>query len=289
MTVQTWKTLDLLRTTAQFFTDRGASVPRLAAERLLAHVLTCKRVDLYLTGERELGAAELDAYRMLVRAYAGGEPLQYLVGETEFMGLAFRTDRRALIPRPETEILVEAVAKRFGASSGPPRILELGVGCGAIAVCLATLLPRAEVWCTEIRAEAASLARENCKRHAVDHRVSVLVSDVFAAVAPELEGTFDAIVSNPPYVRSSDLERLPRMIRDHEPMRALDGGADGLHFYHRLCSEGLRFLAPGGTLAVEIGAEQGAEVQAIFAAAALGDVTVLRDYAGHERVILARR
>jgi len=289
MTVQTWKTLDLLRTTAQFFTDRGASAPRLAAERLLAHVLTCKRVDLYLTGERELGATELAAYRTLVRAYAGGEPLQYLVGETEFMGLPFRTDRRALIPRPETEILVEAVAKRFGATAAPPRILELGVGCGAIAVCLATLLPRAEVWCTEIRAEAASLARENCKRHAVEHRVQVLVSDVFAAVAPELAGTFDAIVSNPPYVRSGDLERLPSVIRDHEPMPALDGGADGLHFYHRLCSEGLRFLVPGGTLAVEIGADQGAAVRALFAAAALDDVTVLRDYAGHERVVLARR
>jgi len=289
MTVQTWKILDLLRTTARYFEERGTGAPRLAAERLLAHVLACKRVDLYLSGERVLHDAELGRYRELVRAYAGGEPLQYLVGETEFMGLPLRTDRRALIPRPETEILVEAVAKRAAEHAGPMRILELGTGCGAIAVALATQLPRAEIWCTELRHEAAALARENCHRHGVADRVRLLVADGFAAVAPELGGSFDALVSNPPYVRSDDIASLPVVVRAHEPWAALDGGADGLCFHRLLCGEALGFLAPGGTLAVEIGADQGSAVRALFTAAALQDVTVLRDYAGHERVVLGRR
>lgn len=289
MTVQTWKILDLLRTTARYFEERGTGAPRLGAERLLAHVLGCKRVDLYLSGERVLHDGELGRYRELVRAYAGGEPLQYLVGETEFMGLPLRTDRRALIPRPETEILVEAVVKRGAEHAGPLRILELGTGCGAIAVALATQLPRAEIWCTELRPEAAALARENCQRHGVTDRVRLVVADGFAAVAPELGGSFDALVSNPPYVRSDDIASLPALVREHEPLAALDGGADGLRFHRLLCGAALGFLAPGGTLAVEIGADQGSAVRALFAAAAVQDLIVLRDYGGHERVVLGRR
>ncbi|HZM14472.1 MAG TPA: peptide chain release factor N(5)-glutamine methyltransferase [Candidatus Krumholzibacteria bacterium] len=289
MSVQTWKILDLLRSTAHYFETRGAGAPRLAAERLLAHVLSCKRVDLYLAGERVLNDAELDGYRGLVRAHARGEPLQYLVGETEFMGLPLRTDRRALIPRPETEILVEAVRQRFAKRLAPPRFLELGTGCGAIAVSLAAALPRAEVWCTELRAETAALARENCRRHGVEARVQVVVTDAFAALAPELEASFDALVSNPPYVRSDELAGLPALVRDHEPLVALDGGEDGVFFHRFLCNEGVRFLAPGGTLAVEIGADQGAAVRGLFVAAGFQDVTVLRDYAGHERVVLGLR
>ena len=289
MTVQTWKILDLLRTTARYFEERGVGAPRLAAERLLAHVLTCKRVDLYLSGERVLDDSELGRYRELVRAYAGGEPLQYLVGETEFMGLPLHTDRRALIPRPETEILVEAVTKRLAERTGPLRILELGTGCGAIAVALAVQLPRAEIWCTELRPDTATLARQNCRRHGVDARIAIVVADGFSAVAPELAGSFDALVSNPPYVRSDDIDALPAVVREHEPRAALDGGADGLRFHKLLCGEALGFLVPGGTLALEIGADQGNAVRALFAAAALQDVRVLRDYGGHERVVLGCR
>ncbi len=289
MSVQTWKTLDLLRTTTQYFEERRLASARLAAERLLAHVLACKRVDLYLAAERVLGAPEIAAYRDLVRAYAGGAPQHYLVRESEFMGHFLRTDARALIPRPETEILVEALAKRLGPLPGPVRVLELGTGCGAIAVALAKLLPRAEVWSTEIRPEAAVLARENGKHHGLEQRLHLVVMDGFAAVVPDLEGSFDALVSNPPYVRSGELAALPALVREHEPLAALDGGPDGLRFYRLLCSEGLRFLAAGGTLAVEIGADQGMAVPELLRAAGLQDVTVLRDYAGLERVVLGRR
>jgi release factor glutamine methyltransferase len=289
MNVQTWKILDLLQTTTRYFDERQTGSSRLAAERLLAHVLACKRVDLYLKAERVLTTEELGQYRQLVKAYAAGEPMQYLVGETEFMGFSLRSDRRALIPRPETEILVEAVAKRLAAQAHPLRLLELGAGCGAIAVALARMLPQAEVWTLELEAGAAALARENSRRHGVEDRVRVLVMDGFGAVVPELEATFDGVVSNPPYVRTPDLAGLPARVRDHEPWAALDGGEDGLRFYRLLCSEGLRFLAPGGTLGVEIGADQGEAVPALFRQAGLQEVALLKDYAGLDRVVLGRR
>ena len=285
-----WKTLDLLRTTARYLEERGVDSPRLAAERVLAHVRGCRRVDLYLQADRELDAAELERYRERVRALARGEPLQYVVGETEFMGLAFHTDRRALIPRPETEILVDALLKRLrDRVSAPARILELGTGCGAIAVALAAGLPGAEVWCTEISPGAAALAAANRRRHGVTGRVHVLVMDRFAALAPQLEGGFDCIVSNPPYVRTDELEHLPARVREYEPLLALHGGADGLDLHRMLCGAGLQFLAPGGTLGVEIGATQAAAVQELFQAAGLRDVTVLRDFAGLDRVLLGTR
>jgi release factor glutamine methyltransferase len=286
----TWKTLDLLRTTARYLEERGVESPRLAAERVLAHALGCRRVDLYLQTERVLAAAELDGARASVRALAAGVPLQYVVGETEFMGLAFRTDPRALIPRPETEILVDALLKRLRDRIGPPaRILELGTGCGAIAVALATGLPDAEVWCTELSPAAAALAAENCRRRSVAARVHVLVMDRFTALSPQLEGGFDCIASNPPYVRTDEMDGLPALVREHEPFVALHGGPDGLELHRTLCSEGLQFLAPGGTLGVEIGAEQAAPVRALFESAGLHDVTVLRDFAGRDRVVLGTR
>ncbi|UCE02371.1 MAG: peptide chain release factor N(5)-glutamine methyltransferase [Candidatus Latescibacterota bacterium] len=286
---RTWTALELLQTTARYFEEHRVEAPRLAAERLLAHVLACRRVDLYLSGDRVLAASELDRYRELVRKRASGEPLQYLVGETEFMGLTFHTDRRALIPRPETEILVDALAKRFGATATPVRFLELGCGSGALAVSLAVLLPHAEVWSSERSPQAATLALSNARRHEVAARVHVLVMDRFTALAPELAGGFHCVVSNPPYVSSAELGRLPAIVRDHEPLTALDGGPDGLDYHRALCDEGLQFLCSGGTLAVEIGAEQGDAVRRLFEAARLNDTSVIPDYAGHPRVVLGQR
>lgn len=284
-----WTTIELLGTTTRWFQERHVESPRLAAERLLAHVLGCKRVDLYLDTERPLGEAELVPYRELVRAHASGKPLQYLVGETEFMGLRLRSDPRALIPRPETEILVDTLIRRWKSSTRPLRVLELGVGSGAIAVSLATLLPHVEVWTTELRAAAATLARDNVRRHAVESRVHVLVMDGFTALSADLAEGFDALVSNPPYVRTDELETLPRVVRDHEPWSALHGGRDGLDFYRLLCRQGLSFLAPGGTLAVEIGASQGASVRELFEDAGLRSVSLLKDYAGLDRIVLGER
>lgn len=289
MTTRTWTTLELLRTTAEYLAGRALPEPRLAAERLLAHALGCRRVDLYLAADKTVDEAPLEAYRGLVRAYAAGEPLQYVVGEAEFLGLPLNVDRRVLIPRPETEILVDALIKRFRAASGRLAILEMGVGSGAIAVALAVRLAQAEVWATDVSPGAAALARDNARRHGVLDRVHVLVMDRFTALSPDLHGTMGCVVSNPPYVTSDEMLSLPAVVREHEPHVALHGGQDGLEHYRYLCSEGLQFLAAGGTLAVEIGAGQGAGVRSAFDAAGLHEVAVLRDYAGLDRVVMGVR
>ncbi len=290
MPTQTWTTLSLLQTTAKYLDERGVESGRLAAERLLAHVLGCKRVDLYLDTERPLDERELEPYRKLIRSYAAGEPLQYIVAEAEFMGLTLRVDRRALIPRPETEILVDAVVKRLQ-SSAPGRcsILELGVGSGAVAVALATMLPHAEVWATDVDPQCTHLAQLNVAAHGLESRVHLLTMRHFDALAPELAGVFDCVVSNPPYVRTDELEHLPAVVREHEPIGALHGGADGLDFYRYLSGPGLQFLSASGTLAVEIGSQQAADVEALFGRAGLAQVSVLQDYAGHDRVVLGSR
>jgi release factor glutamine methyltransferase len=287
LSTRTWTTLELLKTTAEFLATRGHDNARLAAERLLAHALGCRRVDLYLATERSIDAGVLESFRGLVRAYAAGEPLQYVVGDTEFMGLTLRVDPRVLIPRPETEILVDAVVKRLGRGSGVPAVvLELGTGSGAIAVALAVQLRHVEVWATERSPGAAALAVENSRRHGVESRVRVLVMDRFEALSPDLAGTMACVVSNPPYVTAAEMRSLPPLVREYEPHAALLGGEDGLDFHRYLCSEGLQFLSPGGTLAVEIGATQGKPVRILFEAAGLRDVKVVQDYANRDRVVL---
>ena len=285
-----WTTMGLLQTTTTFLKERGHDEPRLAAERLLAHVLQCKRVDLYLETERPLQETELSPYRELVRSYAKGTPLQYIVGETELMGLPFHVDARALIPRPETEILVDAVRKHLASQNArPATVLELGVGSGAIAVSLAVELQGVEVWATEVSVEAAKLAQLNVRRHQVEDRVHLIVSSRFDALAPELEAAFGVVVSNPPYVRIDEMPELPARVRDFEPFQALQGGEEGLDFHRYLTDSGLRFLASGGLLATEIGASQGAAVEALFVAAGMQDVQIIPDYAGLDRVVMGRK
>lgn len=290
MATRTWTTLELLKTTADYLAARGLATPRLAAERLLAHARGCRRVDLYLASGDPVEARVLEAYRDLVRAYASGRPLQYVVGETEFLGLVMAVDRRALIPRPETELLVDAVVKRLRAVVGRRLVvLELGAGSGAVAVALAVLLPQAEVWTTEASPGAAALAAANARRHGLADRVHVLVMDRFEALHPDLAGAADCVISNPPYVTTSEIQALPAVVRDHEPELALHGGANGLDFHRYLCNRGLQFLSAGGTLAVEIGAAQGPAVRALFDAAGLHDVTLLQDFAGHDRIVLGTK
>lgn len=285
-----WTTRGLLQTTTTFLEERGHDEARLAAERLLAHVLQCKRVDLYLQTERALQETELSPYRELVRSFAKGAPLQYIIGETEFMGLSFQSDRRALIPRPETEILVDVVRKHLAAAAGAPAsVLELGVGSGAIAVSIAAMQKDVEVWGTEISCDAAQLAQRNAYSHNVQERVHIIVGSHFDALSPDLAGAFTVVVSNPPYVRSDEIPGLDARVRDYEPFQALDGGDDGLDFHRYLTRSGLRFLSPGGLLATEIGASQGEAARQLFLDAGMLDVEVLPDYAGLDRIVRGRK
>ena len=208
MTTRSWTTLELLKTTTDFLKTKDLPNPRLAAERLLACAMGCRRVDLYLATEKPVLDGVLEKYRALVRAYAAGAPLQYVEGETEFMGLAFAVDPRVLIPRPETELLVDAVEKRLRPPAGPAAVLELGTGSGAIAVSLAVRLPQVEVWTTDASPGAAAVATANARRHGVLERVHILVMDRFEALHEDLVGTMACVVSNWSMTKTSSLARF---------------------------------------------------------------------------------
>ncbi|HEV7557935.1 MAG TPA: peptide chain release factor N(5)-glutamine methyltransferase, partial [Kofleriaceae bacterium] len=248
-----WTTLGVLDWTTQKFTDAGFASARLEAQLLLAHVLGCSRVQLYTGFDKPLGEDELAGYRSLIKRRLGGEPVAYLLGEQEFWALPFWVDASVLVPRPDTETLIE-VAKGLGGT----RVLDLCTGSGAIAVALAKELPAATVVATEISVEAAALARRNAERNGVT--VDVRTGDLWEPVAGE---TFDLIVSNPPYIATSVIATLSPEVR-REPRIALDGGPDGLAFYDRILARLRDHLAPGGWLAVEHGFDQADAVRERF-------------------------
>ncbi len=272
--------LDVINKTTPYFEKAGIESPRLTIELLLAHVLKKKRLELYLEFERELDEKTLEALREMVKRRVAGEPVQYIAGEAEFCGLKLAVDRRVLIPRPETELLVEAVVERK-----PSKIVDVGTGSGCIAVALAKRLPAAEVTGIDVSPEALEVAAGNVKRHGLEKNVRLLPGDLLEKLPDSF--TCDAIVSNPPYIASGDLAKLPREVKDFEPVQALIAGEDGLEVIRRLVVEARRFLSPTGFVALEMGAGQRAAVEQLFVGADYTVAQVLKDLQGHERVIVA--
>ncbi len=252
-----WTVRRVLGFTTQHFDKRGVDAPRLASELLLAHVLRLDRVRLYTDLDRPLDKGELAAYRALIERRLEGEPVQYLTGRREFYGRTFQVDPRVLIPRPETELLVEAVLRALPAS-GALRLLDVATGSGCIAVTLAAERPQATVLATDLDAGCCEVARANAEAARVASRVEVRQGDLFAPV--ETEPPFDAVVSNPPYVRTGELPGLQTEVR-REPRLALDGGPLGLSVLSRVVDGAFLHLVPEGFLALEIGEEQGAAVR----------------------------
>lgn len=269
--------------------EAGIDTPRLDAEVLLMEALGWSREDLCRNPEGELSEAQAQRFESLVSRRLQAEPVAYVTGTQEFWSLDFRVTPDVLIPRPETEHLVEIVVAFLASRPGPCRVLEIGTGSGAVAVCLARECAEAEIWATDVSAPALDVARDNASRHGVDGKIQWLRGDLFAPVQG-LAGWFDVLVSNPPYVPGGEIGGLRRDVRDWEPLLALDGGADGMDFYRRFASEGARHLREGGLLAVEVGVEQGATVSRLFdAQAELGRIRVRQDYAGLPRVVTAER
>jgi release factor glutamine methyltransferase len=264
------------------FERRGIWSARLEADLLLAHALGVKRIALFLDPDRPLIDAELGKIRALVERRRGREPLAYILGEREFYGRAFEVNRDVLIPRPDTETLIEA-AKSFLKDGVEGRLLDLCTGSGAIAVTLAKETARACV-ASDISAAALAVARRNAHRH--DAAIAFHEGDLFAAVPVE---PFACVTVNPPYIRTAELATLEPDVKDYEPRLALDAGTDGLAFYRRIADQVQAYLAPGGAVFVEVGIHQAAEVSALFSASGLQDVQATRDLAGIERVVGARR
>jgi release factor glutamine methyltransferase len=275
--------LEVIKKTTDFFAAKGIESPRLNAELLVGHALALKRMQLYLLFERPLTAAELEAIRPLVRRRGQREPLQYILGETEFFGLKLKVDRRVLIPRPETERLLELVGERL--TQPPASILDLGTGSGAIALGLAKHYPQAQVTAVDLSEEALALAQENAVACGVAAQVTLLRSDWFAGLAPEAR--FDLIVANPPYLSAEETAQTAPEVQGHEPVKALTSADGGLADLREILSGAPRFLAAGGLLALETGIAQHAELARLATAAGFKRTEPLPDLAGRDRFMLA--
>ncbi len=274
-----------LHQTTRDLTACGSPSPRLDAEVLLMHLLRIDRLRLVTHPEQALTEEEVAGYARWVERRCQGEPISYIVGVKEFWSLTFEVNRDVLIPRPETECLIEEVLATVPAGAGP-RIIDIGAGSGAIAVVLAAEIPAAKVAATDVSTAALAVARRNALRHGVADRLEFFRGDLFAA-AP---GAFDIIVSNPPYIPDGDYPLLPEGIRAFEPRGALIAGLDGTAFHRRIIGEGADRLRAGGWMYLEIGAGQREIVEAHFRQTGLYDTIRFRkDYGGIDRVAIARR
>ncbi len=273
--------LEVLRRTTEFFRKQNVESPRLNAEHLLAFTLKRKRIELYLEFEQMLTEAELAPLRDLVRRRGQGEPLQHLLGTVEFAGRIFLCDKRALVPRPETEQLVELLQSKI--ENRNSKILDVGTGSGVIALSLAAKFPEAKVTATDVADDALALARENADRHGLTSRVEFLRSDLLDSVT----AGYDLIVANLPYVAETDRATLSREVR-HDPETALFGGERGDEIVRKLIEAAPPHLAPGGLLALELGLGQGDDLAALMAEKNYHDIRLEGDYAGVIRFLFGR-
>ena len=273
--------LEVLLSTTAYFEKRAIENPRLNAQHLLAHSLGKKRIELYMDSERVLTEPELAPLRELVRRRGQGEPLQHLLGTVEFCGHTFLCDKRALIPRPETEELVELVKSEL--KDPKSEILDVGTGSGVIALSLAAVLPDAEVHAIDISEDALALARENATRLGLVDRVQFHHGDLLFSV----NHRYDLIVANLPYIAASEREKLSREVL-HDPEAALFGGENGDEIMRRLIESAPSHLKPNGLLALEIGINQAEPLSAFLAERNYHEISARHDFAGVTRFLLAR-
>ena len=275
--------LEVLQSTTGYFQKRNIDSPRLNAEHLLAHVLSRKRMELYLDFERQLRESELAPLRELVKRRGTGEPLQHLLGTVEFCGRSFRCDKRALVPRPETEQLIELLITHFKSEIADSRMIDVGTGSGVIALTLAAEFPKAQIVGADISEDALMLARENAERLGLADRVHFLQSNLLESVQTQV----DLIVANLPYVSTEDRHNLSREVL-HDPEVALFAGARGDELVRQLIGQASSWLRPGGMLAMEIGIGQSEPLVAALAEKNYRDISTEKDYSGVIRFLFAR-
>ena len=278
---KTWTIGSLVKWATDDFRTRGIENPRLDAEVLVAFALGIDRTRVIIESLRPLEAAELALLRDLVRRRRSREPIAYLRGEREFYGRPFKVDARVLIPRPDTEALVEVALERSAHVSLSMRQLDLCTGSGCVAITMARQRPTAHVLASDLSVDALVVARENAYRLGA-YNVAFVESDLFANIPPR---RFDVITANPPYIASAEIEELMPDVRDFEPRAALDGGPDGLDFVRRIVERAPDFLDAGGVLAIEIGAGEADSARALFEQRGFEAVRVDRDYGKIERVV----
>jgi len=277
-----WRIKDLLEWTTRYFLDRGVQESRLEAEILLAHVLEKNRVYLYANYDEPVNQIERDTYRAYIKRRSVGEPLAYITGQREFMSLSFRVSPDVLIPRPDTEVLVET-ALSLAQTGEIKRICDVGTGSGAIAVSLAVYLRESEVYAVDLSPRALEIARDNARSH--DVLIHFREGDLLEPLMNEEK--IDMIVANLPYITDDQLEELDIGVKDYEPRMALVALGDGLDLYRRLLPQAYQLLRPGGYLLLEIDPRQIESAKIMMQS--FGEMEIIRDYAGRERLIKARR
>ena len=286
-----WTIQKLLTWITDYLTKHSIDAPRLSAELLLSSVLDLKRIELYTRYNQVVEKADLDKLHSLVRRAGRHEPVAYLVGRTEFYSLEIEVDADCLIPRPETELLVQRAVEFLRPRHGPRRVCELCTGCGCIAVAIAKNVPGAGIVATDISGPALEVAARNVEKHELTDRIELLCGDLFEPLIPHLDVTlFDAIACNPPYVSAVEYDALERNVRDYEPRLALCGGKDGLDIYRRIAAEVDRFLKPSGALLLEIGYAQGPAVRDLLERTdTFARISIEKDLQGHDRIVVAQR
>ncbi len=282
-TNDTWTVLKMLEWTTGWLAEKGIDdSPRLDAELMLAHALGAKRMELYMQFDRPLADDELAHYKALIKRRAAGEPVAYIVGERGFWTIELKCDKRALVPRPETEVVVEEALEVLG-EDFEARIIDIGTGTGAIGLTIARERPAVDMTLTDTSADAIALARENAEALELD--VAILEGDLFAGA----KGEFDMVVSNPPYVGENERDLVDDTAHEHEPHDALYAGQDGLDVIRRLVPAAKDKLKSGGWLIFEHGFRQGDAVRKLLEDAGFEDVRIRKDYSDHDRVALGRK
>ena len=288
-----WTIKELLNVTSDYFTKKEIESPRLTAEILLAYLLNRTRIKLYLKFDQPLSEEEVSGYRDLIRRRVDREPLQYITGTQEFWSLDFKVGPQVLVPRPESEFLVEQTISLFKGQTPPkagyPQILDLGTGSGALAVSIARELEDAALWASDISEEALVFARLNAKKHGVAERIDFCLGDLWEPFMGE-DLTFDGIVSNPPYIPSEAFDTLPPEVRDHEPRVALDGGEGGMHYVEKIIRTGPDYLNPEGWLLLEMDPAQTTKALSLIdETGRYGSKRRIKDYSNRYRVVVAQK
>ena len=292
MPPKTWQIRDLLKVSTDYLKSKGIENPRLNAEVLLARQLNLERMRLYLNFDQPLTGEEISGYRSLIKRRVSREPLQYITGTQEFWSLDFLVDRHVLIPRPETEIVVEqaiSLARTVEQNEGQSlQVLDLGTGCGAISIALAKEIPGAMIWATDISEKALCLARRNALKHGVSVRLRFCQGDLWKPLL-DRNSPFDIVVSNPPYVTSGQYNDLPPEIRNNEPRLALDGGEDGMYYLKKIIKGAHDFMNPGGWIILEMAPGQTEKALTIMdQTGGYERMERIKDYSRAYRVVTAR-
>jgi release factor glutamine methyltransferase len=284
-----WTIQKLLTWITDYLTQRNVDAPRLSAELLLSHVLGLKRIELYTQYNQPVAQEQLDQLRGLVKRAGQHEPVAYLVGRTEFYSMEFDVTPDCLIPRPETELLVQRAIEFLRKRTGPQLVCDLCTGCGIIAVAIARNVPDAKVMATDISEAALGVAARNIEKHKLQERVELRRGDLFEPLVAQLD-LFDVIACNPPYVSAAEYEALEKNVKDYEPRLALHAGADGLDFYRRIAGKVDGYLKPDGVLLLEIGYQQGDAARALFQnTGAFAEVRVEKDLNRNDRLVVVEK